>query len=391
MRAELTLAQARYPVPSSVVRTLFAGIKAHSLVLGVTALYFLAMTVTVWPRPDAITVSFIGVVGGILEVSVLLTLTAIVLQRFLHLVMFAKPDRPIAYFSSDLLGYIFNARRWATGLPMALALLPFMYVYAIFKYNIPVLVPFSWDQTFERWGRSLHSGSHLWEWLAPLLSNVTVTSVLSINYILWGAFLWGTMVALGFSGRNDKLRTRFFLTFMLTWSFGGTLLATIFSSAGPCFWQHLHLPGNPYGGVMENLYQSNTHLPLGIVQTQKILWDGYAHHTLIAGISAMPSMHNATALLLALTAVHFGRMIATVMWTHCVLVFIGSVWLGWHYAVDGYVAFAITGFFWWLSKSIAAWWHSLSFVKDFDIVLAELPGSEELVGSAQLKCAPQSR
>lgn len=389
MRAVLTLAQARYHVPGLVLRTLLAGLKAHALVLGFTAIYFLVMVATIWPRSDAITISFMDVVGGILEVSIVLTLSAIVLHRFVDLIVFAKPERPIAHFTSDLLASLFNPRRWATGLPMALAMLPFMYVYAIFKYNIPVFVPFSWDQTFELWGRSLHSGFHLWQWLEPFLSNVTATSVLSLNYILWGAFLWGTMVILGFSGRNDELRTRFFLTFMLTWSFGGSLLATIFSSAGPCFWQQLHLPGNPYAGVMKNLYQANAELPLGVVQVQNALWEGYSHHTSIAGISAMPSMHNATALLLALTALHFGGIVAILMWTHCILVFIGSVWLGWHYAVDGYVAFAITGFFWWWSKSIAAWWHSLSFVKDFDRVLAELPGSDEPAGgSAQLKCAP---
>jgi hypothetical protein len=87
----------------------------------------------------------------------------------------------------------------------------------------------------------------------------------------------------------------------------------------------------------------------------------------------MPSMHNATALLLALTALHLGRKLAILLWCHCILVFLGSIWLGWHYSIDCYAAFAITSFFWWISKPIAAWWHALSVVREFDAVLAQLP------------------
>jgi hypothetical protein len=145
---------------------------------------------------------------------------------------------------------------------------------------------------------------------------------------------------------SPAVRSRFFLTFMLTWSFGGTLLAIRFSSAGPCFWQRLHLPGNPYADIMENLRRANAVVPLGVIEVQNTLWMGYSKHTLIAGIPAIPSMHNATALLLALTALHLGRKLAILLWCHCILVFLGSIWLGWHYSIDCYAAFAITSFFW---------------------------------------------
>ncbi|MFT3730187.1 MAG: phosphatase PAP2 family protein [Hyphomicrobium sp.] len=373
MRADPTLAARNLRIWNDFSRTLVAGFKAHALVLAIAAIYFLLMALTIWTRPDAITVPFFAVVGSIFQISVLLTLIAIVLQRFYHMVIHAKPERPGMYFMADLAARLFDPRRWATGFPMGVAMLAFMYVYAIFKYNIPLIAPFSWDQTFEVWGRMLHFGLHPWQWLAPLLGNPTVTSLLCANYVLWGALLWGTTVALGFSGKNNVLRTRFFLTFMLTWSIGGSLLAIAFSSAGPCFWQSLNLPGNPYGGVMENLHASNNVFTRAVLLTQDTLWQGYSNHALIAGISAMPSMHNATALLLALTGLHFGRVIAITMWTHCILVFIGSIWLGWHYAVDGYVAFALTGLFWRVSLPAARWWHSLDFVKDFDRVLEELP------------------
>jgi hypothetical protein len=361
------------PAARSLKRVVTAGLKAHSLLLTITGVYFLAMTATIWTRPDAIEVPFGKIIGTIVGMSVALTVAVVTLQRYWHMVAIARPERPLIHFTADLAQELLDARRWATGLPMALAMLPFMYVYAIFKYNIPVIAPFAWDTTFEAWGRTLHFGFLPWQWLEPYLSNVPVTVLLSANYFLWAAVLWGMAVALGFSGRNDEIRTRFFLTFMLTWSFGGTLLAILFSSAGPCFWQQLHLPGNPYAGIMENLQRANAIVPLGVVEEQNTLWMGYSKHTLIAGISAMPSMHNATALLLALTALHLGRTLAILLWCHCVLVFLGSIWLGWHYSIDAYAAFAITSFFWWASKPIAARWHGLSFVKEFDSVLAQIP------------------
>jgi hypothetical protein len=370
------------PAMRSAKRVVLAGLRAHGLHLSLTGIYFLAMVATIWSRPDAIEVAFDKIVGVILGMSVALTVAFITLQRYWHMVAIAKPERPIIHFSTDLTRELFDARRWATGLPMALAMLPFMYVYAIFKYNIPVIAPFSWDTTFEAWGRTLHLGFLPWQWLEPYLSNVPVTVLLSVNYFIWAAVLWGMAVALGFSGRNDELRTRFFLTFMLTWSIGGTVIAILFSSAGPCFWQQLHLPGNPYAGIMENLQKANAVVPLGVIEEQNTLWMGYSKHTLIAGISAMPSMHNATALLLALTALHLGRSLSILLWCHCILVFLGSIWLGWHYSIDAYAAFAITSFFWWASKPIAARWHALSFVKEFDALLAEIPHRDGASASA---------
>jgi hypothetical protein len=373
LASQASYTQRLSPAALALIRVVSAGLKAHGLLLFVTGVYFLAMATTIWNRPDAIRVPFAKIVGVILGISVALTVSAVALQRFCHMVAIAKPARPLAHFTLDLAQALFDPRRWATGLPMALALLPFMYVYANFKYNIPVIAPFSWDTTLETWSRALHFGFLPWQWLDPFLSNVAATALLSANYFMWAAVVWGMTVALGFSGRNDETRTRFFLTFMLTWSIGGTLLAILFSSAGPCFWQQLHLPGDPYAGLMDNLRRANAIVPLGVIEEQNTLWQGYSKHMLIAGISAMPSMHNAMALLMALTATQLGRNLAILLWCHCILVFLGSIWLGWHYSVDCYAAFAITSLFWWASKPIAAGWHALSFVKEFDTVLAEIP------------------
>lgn len=54
------------------------------------------------------------------------------------------------------------------------------------------------------------------------------------------------------------------------------------------------------------------------------------------GISAMPSMHVGLTLWLALVLRH--TRWAKLTWTYFVLIWLGSVHLGWHYASDGLVA-----------------------------------------------------
>jgi hypothetical protein len=56
------------------------------------------------------------------------------------------------------------------------------------------------------------------------------------------------------------------------------------------------------------------------------------------GVSAMPSMHNAIAVLYGLTAMRMAKPLRIAAWTFATLIFVGSIHLGWHYAVDGIIA-----------------------------------------------------
>ena len=63
-------------------------------------------------------------------------------------------------------------------------------------------------------------------------------------------------------------------------------------------------------------------------------------------ISAMPSVHVAIAVLFALAGREAGRVAGLVLTAYALVVLVGSVHLGWHYAVDGYFAALATGLSW---------------------------------------------
>ena len=56
------------------------------------------------------------------------------------------------------------------------------------------------------------------------------------------------------------------------------------------------------------------------------------------------------------TARHLGKWPFRLLAIHFVLIFIGSIHLAWHYAVDAYVAWALTLVLWFATKPVAEWW-----------------------------------
>jgi hypothetical protein len=139
------------------------------------------------------------------------------------------------------------------------------------------------------------------------------------------------------------------LTNVIAWFVLGNVVATVFSSAGPCYYQHVAGSADPFAPLMQYLRgvdeQYNTYV-LGI---QAWLWEGFAlrNTTLGYGISAMPSMHVGTTLLLALAAWKTSRIVAAILLAYTATMMIGSVHLGWHYALDGYVAMFGVWVIWW--------------------------------------------
>ena len=60
-------------------------------------------------------------------------------------------------------------------------------------------------------------------------------------------------------------------------------------------------------------------------------------------------MHVSISVLMALAAWRFHRAFGIAMTLFALFIQIGSVHLAWHYAIDGYLAAAVTVALWWIS------------------------------------------
>jgi hypothetical protein len=239
---------------------------------------------------------------------------------------------------------------------LPLALMPVLFAaMGMLKMQIPHIMPFYLDDLFTAADKLLFLGRQPWELTHALLGSADATLVIDRLYTLW---VFGLSVAIGYFAliAPGAERARFFLNFTAIWIVLGVFGAYIGSSAGPCFLAAMASPSAPeFAGLMERLtaidaaLKADGGMGLGALHWQNMLWTAHETDTIAfsMGISAMPSLHNAIAFLYVLLAFRIGRTAGLIASLFALTTFVGSIHLGWHYAVDGLVAFAGTYAVWW--------------------------------------------
>jgi hypothetical protein len=215
-----------------------------------------------------------------------------------------------------------------------------MAAFNAFKFMLPTLHPFSWDARLEVASRWIHGGRLAFEFLLPVFGSDLGTRALDVLYygawpvVLWAVFVWQV-------GGRSNLRHRYLLTFAAAWIVLGTVLAFLFSSAGPVYYSHLYGGANPYSPLVNHLMEVHHRHPLLAIRIQQALWDAEKAGVAAggAGVSAMPSLHVAIAELCAIVGRRSARRsVAYSLTAFSVLTLIASIYLGAHYALDGYVS-----------------------------------------------------
>lgn len=205
-------------------------------------------------------------------------------------------------------------------------------IYGAVKQAIPTLTTYRWDAPFARLDALLH-GADPWIWTHRLAGGGLPLAVIDQVYQAWYPVLILSVLVFA-TWAPLRLRTRFFLTFALTLALGGSLLATLLASGGPVYYAEFVGDAGRFAELVEALEGT------AAISIQALLWDAFStgSEQLYGGISAMPSMHVALVVLMAAGAWSWARWLGVVAWIYAVLILFGSVHLGWHYAVDGYVA-----------------------------------------------------
>ena len=256
--------------------------------------------------------------------------------KFVHLAVVERSNSPVRELGQVVYRFMSERDRLVAFLVTFVCYLMFLGAFSVLKPDIPKLNPFSWDMAFTELDRMVHFGVLPHEWLMPMLGSAGALFVLNFFYGIWFLLVIAGMLAAAAMVRDAELRLQYLMTLFATYFLGGIVVATLFSSAGPCFHLQLGL-GETYSGLMASLRSANEVHPILALQIQDTLWAGYAGERAgSVGISAFPSMHVATAVLMALGAYRINRTFGMVMWAYAFIIQIGSVMLAWHYAVDGY-------------------------------------------------------
>lgn len=262
--------------------------------------------------------------------------------------LLTRPESPIRFVRDEMMSAALR-QKLRRAVPMLASLVVFMPMFGDMKSAIPLFHAFEWDASFIAIDRAIH-GTDPWRLLQPVFGYPLVSSGLSLIYHLWILLIYAGGIYFGFYEPSERLRLRYFFTYFAIWSVIGIAMATGFASVGPCFVEPIL--GNPYfREQMTYLHLANESYPVLVldVQNQLLAWYRSGDYGLGRGITAMPSMHVA---LVTLYFFAFRGRSALTSWLvggFALAILIGSVHLGYHYAIDGYVSILVTYLLWRLS------------------------------------------
>lgn len=281
-------------------------------------------------------VSFVGILFLVLSFGI----------RALVLLVRDRPDRPFEHLRKKAVEEWGIREKIVYGLPYLALVTVFFSFYSSIKSAIALIRPFYFDVYAADLDRMLH-GTDPWRPLHQVFGGAIPTWTIGVVYNLWLLVTCGTIAFALFYLNDQRLRDRFVASVFLTWSLVGSVSGTVFASVGPCYYQFFY-GDDRFTGLMSKLDAIDRSIPLLSRSTQDYLLDAYqtAIPGLGTGISAFPSLHVGTAMVVCLFAWSFGRFwkIAGVLFVIAILV--GSVHLGWHYAVDGYASLAAVWLIW---------------------------------------------
>jgi hypothetical protein len=236
-----------------------------------------------------------------------------------------------------------------------------MPAFLAFKQSIPDMNPFSWDLKFMEWDRLIHFGMHPFEWLQMVIGRPIITHIIDLVYFAWIHAMWMTVVWQSWHGsRATPFRSQFLLSFALCWIVLGTVLAVLLSSAGPVYFGDVTGLPSPYTPLLDYLNRVDMLYEIRALRIQEFLWIAYTDPgaTILAGISAMPSLHVAIAVLMVLLAFRVNRVLGFMYAAFATLILVGSVHLAWHYAIDGYFSLIAVLLIWSAAGRITRCWRS---------------------------------
>lgn len=279
---------------------------------------------------------------------------------------FLKTDR----LFNDLKVNWLNANVIITVTVPFLLILVLMSFFGSIKSLIPFINPYYLDQTLVSLDRFVHFGFNPWEITHALFGSVAATKTIDFMYQLWFFVLMIYSMWMVLNYKLGVTRAKFLVCYVLTWTILGSVLAVIFSAVGPCFYEPILFSSSIYEPLMSRLHEiseiNKGHGGIGLhaMNNQATLVEYFTDNTIGigSGITAMPSMHVSFAMLLFLSTRELNKKAGYITLIYLLFIQVGSVHLGWHYAVDGYISMILTWILWRLSGWIVNRYQKSNFL-----------------------------
>ncbi len=238
---------------------------------------------------------------------------------------------------------VFSLRRIGrllAGMILLLSVSLFFGAFTSIKTLLPTLTHgFLYDRQLADLDRWLHGGVHPWSLLWSIPYARQILPVVQFNYgIVWYAICFGALFFVATSPKADGIRVRYFASYFFTWIFLGNIVAGIWISAGPAFYGFVTQDHACFETLLAALATDTSSISARLFQ--EYLWS--LHESGLAafgsGISAFPSVHVGLIVMNSLYLWDYSRRLGTIAFAYCALILASSVYLGWHYALDGYVS-----------------------------------------------------
>lgn len=245
-------------------------------------------------------------------------------------------------------------RRWRADRCLSLwqplaAFVVLMTAFTLFKQTVLPAAGFGTGPSIAAADRALF-GIDPWRITHALFPSPWATQAFDLAYHMWFAPMTLGLVLCAAARPGSVLASRYLLAYALLWIVQGSLLAYWLPAAGPCFFASFQTETNRFAELTALLAKQNAALRaagapgLAALTYQDYLLRLFSGHSVAlgGGISAMPSLHNALAVLFVCAGRHVSRRLGTGLAIYAAVIWLGSIHLGWHYALDGLVALAAT-------------------------------------------------
>lgn len=256
------------------------------------------------------------------------------------------------------------AARWDRDRCLSLVWPPLMFAglmssFNAFKQQVLIDAGFHIDAQLAALDKALFLGNDPWRVTHALFSEPWMTLFFDRAYHLWFLPMSFGVILCALAGRKSyRLRTQYLFSYLAIWIGVGSILAWFMPSAGPCFYNDYVGPQASFGELARQLEAVRALYgpdALASHMAQAHLRHAFGNPELVVGggISAMPSVHNGLSALFAVAGFSINRKLGWALSVYALIIWLASIHLGWHYAVDGLVSIALTIVIWSLSGRLA--------------------------------------